>query len=106
MIIPQIQDGKEVYDKIMREIESDLCSDAIDTIDEKYPNETKEENAARMERYKKALIKFQEEYEKYRVKRDTEIRSFGKGLMKSVEEHASKDEKDTMSDLESAISNA
>lgn len=106
MQIPLIQDGKEVYDRIMREIEPDLCSDVIDTIDTKYPHETEEENAARMERYKNALIRFQEEYEKYQQQRKEEIRSFGKNLVKSVEQKSVTDEKDTMSDLESAISNA
>ncbi len=106
MAIPHIQDGKEVYDSIMRKIEPDLCSDVIDTIDSKYPNETPEENAARMERYKKALITFQEEYEKYRVKRKGDIKSFGKNLVKSVEKKSEQEEKSTMSDLESAISKA
>mgnify|MGYP001199310590 CR=1 FL=1 len=105
-ILPVIQGGQEVYDAIMGGIEPDLLSTNIDTLDEKYAGESEEEQAERMERYKKAFIEYQKQYAEYRDAQKGEIRVFSKSLMGSVEQKSDSSDASAIDDIESAISNA
>lgn len=67
MSIPQLEipTGQELYDKIMAEIEPELTSEGKKTIAEKYKDETPEERAARMLRYRQAFDRYDEAYNGY-----------------------------------------
>lgn len=51
---------QQIYDLIMWEIEPELTSDVIPTLEAKYANETSEEKSIRMERYTFAFEAFDE----------------------------------------------
>jgi len=58
-----VEDGDDsiadaLYDAYMRENEPDLLDENIDSLDEKYANETPEQQAARQARYEQALQGF------------------------------------------------
>lgn len=103
---PVITSGKELYDKIMSTIEPDLTSENIKKLDAQYASETRKEKKARMQRYKKAFMRYLDAYEAYQAKQTSDIRSYGRGLVENVEKRSAHDEERTMNDLESAIATA
>lgn len=103
---PVIKSGKEVYDSIMQEIEPELTTENLDTLDEKYEGETKEESKARAERYKQAFVEYKKRYAEYKRNKDEEVRTYGRDLMSTVEADAVNRETNKMTNLESAIQNS
>lgn len=101
---PQITGGKEVYDKIMKEIEPDLVSSVMDTLDEKYAGETEEEKAKRMQRYAAAFVEYEKQYQEYMVNKKGEMKAFGRNMNKAIEEDNTSGEADVLQDLESQFS--
>lgn len=101
---PSIAGGHEVYDSIMQAIEPDLVSANMDKLDALHPNETEAENKARMKRYAKAFEKYQKKYEEYRLKQTGAVRSFGKNIIKHVENKSASKEEVLLGDLEAQIS--
>ncbi len=99
-----IPGGQEVYDSIMREIEPDLTSDMVETLDAKYAGESEVDKNARMERYKKAFVTYQERYKAFQQKQKSEIRSVGRSLKKNVESKSSEMDNSDIQDIESAMS--
>ncbi len=105
-IPPQIQGGAEVYDSIMKDIEPDLLSTNIETVDAQYAGKSPDEKKARMERYAKAFVEYQKRYEEYNANKQGEVRSFGRNVVQAVEsKSADKDDK-LLGEIESEISQA
>jgi len=61
----QIPTGEEIYNAIMGEIEPELLSQNIPSLDEKYSGETEEERAKRLKRYQEAYKTYDEKYTKW-----------------------------------------
>lgn len=100
---PQIPGGREVYDMIMKEIEPDLQSTIVDTLDAKYAGESTEDKQKRMVRYQQAFEKYQAAYKEHCQKRKGDIRVYGHSLLVSVEKSSSGNEEKILQDLESAM---
>ena len=103
---PAIMDGNEVYDMLMAEIEPDLVTANLPTLQEKYKDESREEMQARAERYKAAFVEYKKRYAEYKAKQEEEVRSYGRDLMGAVEQKSEVRDAEALGDLESAISNS
>lgn len=103
--LPPVQKGDEVYDRIMGEIEPELISTSLPTLDQKYKNETPAEGAARQEKYKKAFEEYDKRYQEFCQTRDTNLHSYQRKAMASLEKDAQTEENNKLDDIESAISN-
>lgn len=103
---PAIMDGNEVYDMLMAEIEPDLVTANLPTLQEKYKDETPEQTKVRGERYKAAFIEYKKRYAEYAAKQEQEVRDYGRHLIGSVEQKSEARDADALGDLESAISNS
>lgn len=57
-----------------------------------------------MKRYAEAFKKYEEQYKKYREQQTSDVRRFGRNVVKTVENEDSKKEGDAMANLESQIS--
>jgi len=101
-----IPSGQEVYDSIMREIEPDLTFDAVMKLETKYANESAADKKARMERYKKAFVTYQERYKAFQQKQQSDIRLVGRSMQKNVESKSSEMDNSDIQDIESAMSQA
>lgn len=101
---PQVLGGTEVYDQIMGQIEPDLTTTQRPLLTEKYKNETPEEAKVRAERYSKALAEYEKQYQQYMADMEGKIRSFGVGVIRSVENEARKGEEGDLNNLEQSIS--
>lgn len=79
-LLQQIQkllpSGKQVYNTLMEAIEIDLLTNNIATLPEKYADETVDEREARLQRYNKAIEKY-----------DTIAGSFFESLETEVDAH-------------------
>ncbi|MDA0376573.1 MAG: hypothetical protein O3A80_04675 [bacterium] len=101
---PQIKGGEEVYNMIMKEIEPDLVSSVMDTLDEKYAEETEEEKAKRMKRYAAAFVEYEKQYQEYMVRKKGEVKTFGRSMNQSIEAENMSGEAGILGDLESQFS--
>jgi protoporphyrinogen oxidase len=57
-----IPTGNDIYNAIMAQIEPELLSENLASLEQKYTGESSEERAARMERYKYAFVQYDEAY--------------------------------------------
>ena len=104
-IQPVIPTGEEIYNKIMSEIETDLVNQTEEQLDKKYAGESKKEKAARMHRYQKAMKEYDKRYEKFVADLTSEVCIYQKQEIASLERKNNAEEKEQLSNLESAISN-
>ncbi len=95
-----ITSPEEIYDMLMREIEPELTSEFIDTLEEKYKNETPEEAEGRGKRYKKAFDRFEEAFAKYLMELNASVQSYRKSAFRSVEEESRGEDAEKMSAIE------
>lgn len=95
--------AEELYDSIMREIEPDLTTAEIETIDSKYPNETEDEHKARLEQYALAFVIFDETLEEFQTEKKDEIREIKNEMQKLAEQEAHQEDEKIMNKLEQSI---
>jgi hypothetical protein len=57
--------GDELYNLLMLDIEPELTTALLPTLDEKYKDEAPEESKARAERYEKAFAEYDKKFEEY-----------------------------------------
>ena len=96
--------AEQVYDAIMAGIEEDLLLANIPHLPEKYKNETPEEHESRMERYKDAYRKFDQEFSKLMVQVNDEVHTQKREALKAKESAAKSEEEIKLQSLESAFS--
>lgn len=102
---PVIPGGEEVYDRIMSGIEPELTTAMLPTLADKYAQETQAERDARMERYKAAFLKYEEEHKKFLMSQEGQVRSYGRNLMSAVEARAGGADSEKLENIESLITN-
>lgn len=100
----QIQDmlpsGVEIYNALMQDIEPDLVSTAIEQLDEKYANETESDRNDRVQRYAKAVTKYDAVAKIFFTKLDAEVDAH----REKVEMQSAELEKDSLDSLEDQFS--
>ena len=92
--------GKEFFDVLMGQIESDLVSDNVASLKEKYADETEEEHAKRMERYRAAVVAYREKRDHYFASMATQVRQFEKVLKQVAEGRVTDIEQARLEELE------
>ena len=97
-------DGKEFFDVLMGEIEPDLVSDAVESLKEKYADETSEEHEVRMERYRNAIATYREKRDHYFESMAYQVRQFEKALKESAEGRVTEMEQTRLQELEDMFS--
>ncbi len=102
---PVIPTGEEIYNQIMSEIEPDLVNQTEESLEKKYADESKGEKSARMQRYQEAMKEYDKRYEKFVADLTSEVNTYQKQEIASLERKNSAEEKEQLSYLESAISN-
>jgi hypothetical protein len=95
--------AEEIYDALMREIEPDLVSETIGSIDTLYPGETEEERDARMKQYALAFVIFDETLEEYELEKKEEIHRIKNEMQQVVEQESKAEDDATMTKIEESI---
>jgi len=77
--------GEELYNTLMADIEADLLTQNIPNLNQKYAGETKEQNAERLERYRRAYEKYDEAFASWMQKFDHLVNQYRKEALKMQE---------------------
>jgi hypothetical protein len=96
--------GASVYDQIMAEIEPDLLTNVIPTLETKYAGETPEQAAARSQRYDAAFAEYDKRYAVRMTQMDGQVHTLQKTVRTGIETDERHGEEDTLTTLESTIS--
>lgn len=99
-----MKSGAEIYNGIMREIESELTTAVLPTLKEKYSTETPEEHKARIEKYQKAFVEYDKRYQLYVQEQEACVRSLKMRAVHFVEQKANSDDRDKLQSMESTFS--
>lgn len=91
---PKIPTGQEIFDAIMGHIEPELTTQGLETLEQKYVNETQEERDARKKRYALAFERYETAYEGYMGTLHAQVtryrrESFGRAEMEDKQEDQS-----------------
>lgn len=105
LLPPVIPTGIQVFDLIMAQIEPDLVSTTVTTLDEKYKDETPAQAKARAERYVKAYEKYEEAYARFTSFMNVRVAGWQHITIKRAEEKSNKTDASELSSLESDIQN-
>lgn len=100
----RIPTGDELYDMIMQGIETDLTTDQIPLLDEKYKNETPEEAAIRAERYQRAFAEYNGQLSAYLARFQFKMRECQSTARNSLESAERTKEGQALLGLEEAMS--
>lgn len=102
--IPPNKSGEAIYDSIMQEIEPELMTKVLPTLEEKYKNETPEQKTARAERYTKAFTEYEKRYQAYLLSEESKLRTFKRAAFKGVEERTGEDDRARLTQIDSLLS--
>jgi murein tripeptide amidase MpaA len=103
---PKIPGGQEAYDMIMRDINPELTSANLQTLDAKYKDETPEQRIKRADRYTKDFEEFAKRSKAFKAKQDTTVSSYKRQLRTATEARAGSGDATRMQDLESTFNAA
>ena len=95
--------AEEVYDVLMEGIEPELVRSVVPTLAEKYKDETAEEHAARMERYARAYLKWDEEFKSFMKDVERTAAEAKRKVRKEKESAARAEDQTAINSLTSAI---
>lgn len=102
-VIPAMQGGEEIYNRIMREIEPELTTDQIPLMEEKYKDETEEQRGVRAERYQKALDEYEKRYQAYALEEESKLHAFARGSIGFAESNVAQDDAQRLQAIESSF---
>lgn len=98
--------GEELYDTLMAQIEPELTREGLETLEEKYRDETPAQAAARSERYEKAFAAYEKKLDEYIGQRKAEVTTYRHQALKTMEHDDTEAEAPILSALEDSISAA
>ena len=101
---PPVMNGQELYDRIMGQIEPDLLSTSVDTLTEKYAQESPEERAVRSQRYRAALTAYEAQLATYQQQWDEQLRTYKRQAIAYIEHQTQTNESPQLEDIESSFS--
>jgi hypothetical protein len=101
-----IERGKKIYDEIMAQIDPELVTDSLPTLDEKYKDETAEEAEARRERYNAAFAEYDVRYAQYMTDLGGKVKSLQRTVRAGIENDDRQEEQGALQNLESSISSS
>lgn len=82
---PTIPTGRELYDIIMVEIEPELTTANLETLEDRYKGESSDEFAKRKERYALAMERYQQAYQDYIETLQVQVERYRKATFEKVE---------------------
>jgi hypothetical protein len=100
----RIPTGEELYNALMSEIEPELLTFAIPTLEQAHAGETPGEHATRIQRYKEAYRKYDEVYERWMLKFGQLVAQYRRQALKMRETAARSEETQAMDALEQKMS--
>lgn len=106
LLPPAIPSGAEVYDLIMGQIEPELTSEGIATLDAKYTNETAAEAKARVDRYNKAFEEYDKRFANYVTLLKEQVHSYKRISVGRAEERANREDQKELLGLEANFTSA
>lgn len=101
--IPPSKSGEAIYDGIMQEIEPELTTAMLPTLEAKYKDETPEQKRSRAKRYAKAFEEYERRYAAYKLEQEAQVRSFKIQAIRFAEGKAQDDERGKLNTLESSL---
>ncbi len=104
--LPQFPSGQEVYDAIMGQIEPELTSRQLPTLQQKYATETAEESQERQARYDKAFAEYGKRYSAFSEQLAGQVHSFQRIAISAAEMSTKADEEDGLAAIASSIASA
>ena len=100
---PVIPSGQEIFDMIMKDIEPDLISTNVNTLEEQYGTEPEEQKKARLEKYKLAFAEYDKRYKEYMDELTKDVSEYTKYEMKKIEVKNKEKEQGILANLEASI---
>ena len=100
----RIPTGDELYNTLMVDIDPELTTDALPSLEEKYKHETPEESRARATRYEKAFAEYDRRLQNYMNDLQSKLRAHQRIAMGTAELGARGEEQDALAVIESSIS--
>lgn len=97
---------EEVYDRLMEQIEPELMTAQLPTLDERYKDEAPEQADARRERYAKAFAAYDEKFREYRRDIESQARRYQRTAVSSTEEQSRLREQERIVIFEQSFSSA
>lgn len=97
------EEGRALYDRIMREIEPELATDRMPLLTEKYKNETPEQAAARAERYNAAFEEYERRFAAMQGRWNGMLENLRHFALQTVEQEERAEEADQLSSLDDSI---
>lgn len=101
---PVIPKAEVIYNSLMKEIEPELLTSSIPTLEKKYADETEAERARRTKRYKEAYKKYDKAYAKYIKGLTKQVQAYKKDAMKTAESKNREKEQSILKKLEQSFS--
>ncbi len=101
--LPILPNPRVLYDQIMETIEPELMTSALQTLTEKYAQETPEERKKRALRYAKAYKQYHEAFASYMSALQRAIKHFTAAATKSFETTYREGEQNDLLELEAAF---
>ncbi len=98
---PLIPTGEELYDRLMAEIEPELLTKNLPTLDEKYKGESPEDAKVRADRYDKAFAEYEKRLAEYMGSLKGKVNSYRRTAMQSAEAEDRVHDTDILKTLES-----
>lgn len=98
-----IPSGKEVYDSIMGNIEPELMTDNLGTLDEPYANESAEDRKTRYERYTQAFAEYRKQFTEWAGNLRQAVKTFRRSVITASETKSRADDEIAIAALEAQM---
>ncbi|MDD5054940.1 MAG: hypothetical protein PHZ00_01590 [Candidatus Peribacteraceae bacterium] len=99
----QIPSGKEVYDSIMGNIEPELVTENLTTLDEPYADESAEDRKARYQRYTEAFAEYRKQFTQWAGNLRQAVKTFRRSVVTASETKSRADDEIAIAALEAQM---
>ena len=106
MTNPPLPSGEDIYNAIMAEIEPELTTDVLPTLEEKYKDESPEERTERFARYEAAFAQYEECYAAYVAELNEAATDMRRSTLTLSEAQSDEGEASAHEALETSIANS
>ena len=100
---PRLPTGQELYDALMQQIEPELVSSVVDTLEAVHKGETDEKHAERMERYRNAFLEYDKQFDAYMQNLTQQVSDYRRTAVAAIESEDRKEEHNTLTSIGDAI---
>ena len=101
LIVPS---GEDIYNALMVDIEPELVTYVLPTLEEKYKDESSEARETRLEGYQKAYEKYDQSFAQWMANLQQAVESYRKTALRSAEHESLQRDSDALAKIESSFS--